>query len=217
MTLPPHIQQVIALENLRRGLAWLELSPELCGAPVVLLTPRILFELHLADNALVSGGRAGRIDVFDFLWRLHPNFRRPDGSMPNRPGRRGSAVLARCARWWLVRHVRRLPLWPAEAAILERIAELRQDELARVTQKKDADGPASIVPKPLPHLLDGWCHWWGETYGCDPRTALDVPVPLILQCRRVVAIAHGEPVIDRSAEAVAEWATEEFLRTAGNN
>ncbi len=201
MTLPPHLEELRRDEDLRRGLAWLALSPDLLGCPVVLLTPRIIFELHLAGNALLHGLPAGPASIFDFLWRLHPNFRRPDGAMPNHPAGRGSWLLALLARRWLARRVRRLPAWVAERAILDHLAVLRQDEPPRVTSS--ARGVAApAVAAPLPHVLDSWCHWWGSQYGVDPRSALDVPLPLILQCRRTVALARGEPVIDPSAAEI---------------
>lgn len=202
MLLPPHLETLRRDEHLRRGIAWLALAPDLLGAPIVPLTPRILFELELAGNALVQGRPAGRHDVFAFLWRLHPNFRRPSGAMPNRPTGRGSWLLALLARRWLASHVRRLPPWVAERAILDHLLALRQDEPPHVVRSA---GRAATLPPPLPHLLDAWCHWWGSHYGTDPRTALDVPLPLILQCRRTVALAQGEPVIDRSSAQIGEY------------
>jgi hypothetical protein len=202
MPLPSHLQQIVADEHMLRGFNWLGVAPELCRCPVVALTPRIVFELSVLDNALLRGRPATPADLFEFLWRLHPNFRREDGDMPNRPSGKGSALLAFFARRWLRRHVRQLSLWPAESRIREWLDANWQDEPAEVTRDH---APETPFPPSVPHMLDSVCDWWGNRYGVDPRTALDVPLALIFQCRRLIAIRNGEKVIDRSRKPITDW------------
>ena len=47
-------------------------------------------ELDYIDNAFLTDATAGPLDFQYFVWRLHPDFIRPNGEMPNqtRPGER---------------------------------------------------------------------------------------------------------------------------------
>jgi hypothetical protein len=64
---------------------------------LVPLTERHRLELHLAGNAFFTGRAPLLGDVIQFLWRLSPHFRRPDGTYPNQPARGGWLARLRSA------------------------------------------------------------------------------------------------------------------------
>lgn len=76
----PHIERIIQSAHTRRMTNWVGLAPDLCGSPVTPLSLRHVLEFIIADNAFFAARRAVLGDIFDFLWRLHPRYARPERS-----------------------------------------------------------------------------------------------------------------------------------------
>lgn len=76
-------EQAVAREEENRRLARLGLARPLLGVQLSPITWRQAEELHLAGNAFFHEAEPTRDDVELFFWRLHPFFRRPDGTFPN--------------------------------------------------------------------------------------------------------------------------------------
>ncbi|HVT74585.1 MAG TPA: hypothetical protein VHD61_15735 [Lacunisphaera sp.] len=126
---PPTFEEARFREEQNRLLAYLPFSRPLLGLPVVTLTWRILLELTLAGNAFVRPVEPTRDDVYQFLWRLHPCFRRPAGDLPNLPAgsfqpSRWRCFLARVDCWRVSRHYRPNAI---EFQIRRWLEEARQD------------------------------------------------------------------------------------------
>jgi hypothetical protein len=180
---------------------------------VVPLTARIKLELQLAGNAFVTGRAPLLADVFDFLWRCHPNFRRPDGTMPNRPAGRGSAVLAFLARRWLVRKVRGIDLFDAEWVIRLYLADLEQDAPAD-EEVVESGRKARLIPPPRAHWVDNLIVSFARQFPMTIDQILDCPLQIVYQLYRAQEIAAGECVIDRSTEAINRWAFAQMDKAA---
>jgi hypothetical protein len=206
MRYPPEIQAALDDEQRSRLLAYLPCAPDLLGCPVVHFTPRIRLELELADNAFLAGREPRAVDVFALLWRLHPLFRRPDGTMPNarRPRSRSPLLRLRSlrARRRIARKTRLLLLPLAAALIASYLSAVFRDRPAGTLSEHE---PRSLIPKPAPHWLDDLTDYFAARYGWSIDAILDTPQPLLLQLWRAHAIAAGIEIIDPSAELIGRW------------
>jgi hypothetical protein len=175
-----------------RALAWVPLRR---GASLLLLTPlvplthRHVVELTLARNAFLRGFSPLAGDLFAFLWRLHPLFRRPDGSFPNTSARLSFACLRSAfARYRLRRAVLRCEQEPAATTIREFLARASQDAAAPECDAVEA--PAAPERCPIDNVVD----YAARTYHLHPDAVLDLPIALLHQLYRdhLLSLPDGE-------------------------
>lgn len=200
--LPAELQTLIAAENQRRGLSYLPLGPGLLGSETVPFTPRHRLELELAGNAWLVGGLPAPAHTFQFLWRLHPLFRRPDGSFPNQRsalGARPSASASAAAREHLAARAIHFPLSVCTLAIRPFLEAALQDRPARTL----SDPPP--LYQPAPHWLDDLVDYYAHRYGWHYARIMDTPLALLYQWWRAAAIARGDEVIDPVQEKIGDW------------
>lgn len=178
-------------EQRRRLLAHLRLSPALripfrSGrvsflVPQCALTERHRLELIAAANAFFTGRQPLLGDIFQFLWRSHPHFLRPGGTLPNSPGRSGwwAQFRALYERRALLAHVRRCDLFAAAAAIRARLAEVEQDAPGEAGETGHRSAAA-----PDHNYFDSLVDVLGRTYHYTPEEILDLPRALVHQLSR---------------------------------
>ena len=160
--------------------------------PQVHLTERHRLELITARNAFFTGLQPLLGDVFMLLWRLHPQFLRPDGTQPNQPPHRCTAhwlarLHASLARRLLLRQVRRCDLFGAADALRARLAEAEQDAGAPAT------GPGHrSAAAPDWNYFDGLVDVLGRTYHYTPDQILDLPRALVHQLARNATLSGPE-------------------------
>ena len=198
-----------AAEQASRALSYLPKAPALCGVPVVPFTPRHWLELELAGNVLLPGvavagvGNAPLLgDVAQFLWRLHPNFRRADGATPNRDPRAPRPT--RLASWLARRQVHRVVYGISPRRFWRRCrpgVDLQRAErdirafVARAEQDKPAfSGRGEGVASPLlpdRFWLDVLAVHFGQRHGLSPDAVLDTPLALLYQLYREDGVGAG--------------------------
>ena len=190
MKLSPHLEAKLEAEQERRAANWLELVPPLCGVPSQPLTPRMVLDLHLAGNPLVTGsGRVHRRHMHDVLWRLHPHYSRPH------TGGVRAALQRGWVGFWLRRRVWRLDVALAAREIRQRMTEAYLDAPAG----QAARGDPTAAPSPFiaqPCWIDSLVCYAAARYAALQRHPLDVPFALHFQLRRAEALAGGEDIID---------------------
>lgn len=219
--LSPELAAARAAEQRRRLIAYLPQSEPIvlrCGdrevaCPVVHLTERHRLELTLAGSAFFAGRAPLLGDVFQLLWRLHPDWRRPlhpswlrvHPSRRARPLPRWRSIVAYgrgsgAAHAWLARVVQRCDLYGAAAAIETWIEHQYQDEPAARVDDTRAAEPAA--PGPARCLPDVVTRHFARAMGIDPRQVVDVPIALLHQWHREELLATGraEAVIDPSEQ-----------------
>lgn len=215
MRYSPEIAAILSAEENSRTISWLQVAPDLCGVRQAHLTPRAQNELMLAGNAFFTTRRALLADVFDFLWRLHPGYRRP--LRPHYLRRRSVNTLQRRLTLWLAfgdhktaqifhtleRHVRRIDLHQAESQIRAHLEFIFQDRPA--TDESSESATDSLFHKPRAHWLDNYVDFFASRYGWPVDHILDQPMARLLQLYRATAIAHGDLVIDNSARKINEF------------
>lgn len=174
--------------------------------PQVHFTLRCALELRLVGNPFLVGGRPTVDDVLRYLWRLHPDFIRPDGSLPNRRDFLGRPLAAgwlqslrsAWASFCLGLLAGRL-LWPAGALLIrDRIAQNSQD-----ADEADDSGVFSAAPAHCD--ADDHCAWF-MPLGFTRDQVLDAPVAWLLQYQRATALAGPDgdcEVIDKSDRFLA--------------
>ena len=188
-------------EQLRRLLAHQRLAEPITIAfrsrrvafsiPQCALTERHRVELVFARNSFFTGLQPLLGDVFQFLWRCHPLFFRPDGTFPNHRGP---------VSWWLrfracytrrtlLAHVRRCDLVSAAGAIRARLAEVEQDALgAPLEENAQARSPLAPDFNYFDSLVDSL----GVRYGYTPDEILDLPRALVHQLARNHALSSED-------------------------
>ncbi|MBC7367563.1 MAG: hypothetical protein H7343_12280 [Undibacterium sp.] len=171
---------------------------------VVPLTERHRIELALAGNAFFSGRAPLLGDVFIFLWRLSPDFRKPRPAFaPLVAGldRKHCKFLrlwlalgsfrAAMAHRALAQAVRHCDLFSAEAALLLWLRHTAQDELG-----ESADGEGKIIARspaaPAHCYADGLADVLARSYHLRPADALDLPVAMVNQLMRAAALSQAE-------------------------
>ena len=150
-------------------------------------TERQRIELFFACNAFLTGLPPTHGDVQYFLWRLHPDFIRPDGELPNRrhPGQppryATPAEVKRSLR--ILRSIERLvplvDLAPATGTIRGFLAGSEQDRQGAT----DATVTVSRVA-PEPNPWDDLCEYFGRDYGLTRDEVLDSPRAWLFQLHR---------------------------------
>lgn len=170
------------------------------AVPQRLLTERMRLELILAQNAFFTARRPLLGDVFNVLWRLHPEFRRPHplrvGLVRDLGARRfrllrlwrafGSLRTARAHRW-LSRHVAACDLFAAEKLIVDRLALAEQDAPGAPWEP----GRHSAVAPPFCYFDDLAVHL-ARSYGVPVAAALDLPRALVHQLWRAEQLAQPD-------------------------
>ena len=169
------------------------------GLLVVPLTPRHRLELQLAGNAFAVGSTVTKLDVFNILWRLNPDF-------------------ARAPRWlsaaWrkrraVFRAVKTADIGTIRTEILLFLDAMLQD-LPESREASDGGGLGGYV-----HWLGNEEHFYCSTYGgITPAACKDIPYLELQQLFRAWRIEHerddeGKPTepqfINRSDALVNRW------------
>lgn len=210
MPITPQFLAARAAENRRRLISYCPLAEPLAlpvgqgrivRVPQVHLTPRINLELEVLGSPFVVGGAVAPWDVFRLLWRCHPLFLRPDGTLPNRGHRRARSaerIRGAASRLWLACLTGRL-LWPlAVVAVRDRIALAWQDDPADSTESRAPAAPQPCEPDEL-------CRYFAGR-GLSRDAVLDSPIAVLLQFIRSETLAQpdGElEVIDPSDALLA--------------
>jgi hypothetical protein len=160
---------------------------------LVPLTERHRLELHLAGNAFFTGRAPLLGDVIQFLWRLSPHFRRPDGTYPNQPARGGWLARLRSAleRRALAQAVRRCDLFAADRAITTWLMAAGQDEPGAPCAEDSATPARRSHLAPQHCFADELVEAFAARYQLAPATVLDLPVALVNQLLRARLI-HTE-------------------------
>lgn len=70
--LVPGLAETRAAERQNRAIAFLGLTREVCGVPLVPFTPRLRLALATVENGLLRGEDGTPEDVFQVLWHLSP-------------------------------------------------------------------------------------------------------------------------------------------------
>lgn len=202
-----------AEERFNRLLAYLSRAPSLCGCPVVPLTVRMVLELELVKNPCIVGGVASKDAVFDFLWRLNPDFACPIRA-------RGRLLLGRRFRWqrvWIAfgsrrtarayRQVERtvgaksFSVMQAFGQIRGRVAQTFQDQSA-------ATGTEFALASPLApdrHWVESFANFYClEPGSLSHAEMLDAPLARLFQIYREYCLARGitAPFIAPSAALI---------------
>ncbi len=170
-------------------------------ARVVPLTERHRLELALVGNAILCGRAPLLGDIMQFLWRLNPYFRRPDGTYPNLTGPVPiffTWLRSRVARAALARAVRRCDLFAAERAIHEWLQVAEQDGHCGVSAKvtRSRLTPEHCYPDDLTNHL---C----STYTIAPTQVLDLSVALVNQLWRAELLTRPNSELSVSAPSDA--------------
>ncbi len=206
MPINPQYLAARSAEIRNRQLAHVAVPAPLCGVAVRHLTPRHVNELRLEANAFFLGGLIRRADVFQFLWRLHPEFARPCRA----PLGRGPELLrnvwsygwrAGWARRALVLAVARAPVLPAIREIQQYLAAVHQDNPAADETSGGAGGRRPALGPPISWLDNYVLHFLRICPGWTPDEIIDYPFARLLQLHReeILAAPEGElNVIDPS-------------------
>ena len=204
MSPTPEFQSARRAEQRRRLLTHLGLAepinlPQLhrpglvARIALVPLTERHRLELHLAGNAFFTGRAPLLGDVVQFLWRLSPHFRRPDGSFPNSPHRSGwlAGLRSRLERRVLAGAVRKCDLFAAERVICAWIESAAQDEPGTpCAEDSPTPGRRSTI-SPQHCYADELVESFASRYQLTPAAVLDLPIALVNQLLRARLI-HTE-------------------------
>lgn len=194
MPVNPKFLAARAAEIRNRQLAHLAVPAPLCGVPVRHLTPRHVNELRLAGNAFCGGGEQPmRGDIFQFLWRLHPDFARPVRAWPRWPSRGLELVKnlyafgwrAGWARYRLVRNVAGRSVVISALEIEGYLATVYQD-LQAADLPTGAKGKQRCIPLlPPGSWLDNYClSFLRLVPGWTPEQIVDCPLARLLQLHR---------------------------------
>lgn len=162
--------------------------------PVTHYTERQRLELLMVtgSNAFLSRDTPLLGDVFQILWRLHPDFIRPDGELPNHrhPGQppRYATFTERLRSLWcrrqLRRSVRRLNLSSATATLRAFLARAEQD--APTSEDYTIRGPRRSISERAPaHCApDELCDYYLRDYALTRDEVLDSPRAWLHQLHR---------------------------------
>lgn len=169
----------------------------LCGSQAVQLTPRMRLEFQLAQNAFAMGGEPTRADVFQILWRLHPEFSRA----------------AISPRSWLAHYrttklVKRLNLDRATEEISVYLNAMMQD-----LPEGGESGESSNPPQNYVHWMATEQHFYLTHYnGFSPEVYKDTPYVELQQLYRAYRLATEEHpnFINYSDTLVGRWQQEQL-------
>lgn len=197
--LVPGLKEARENERTNRGLAMAGVPWTICGLLVVPLTPRHRLELQLARNAFAEGLQPSKLDLFNLLWRLNPDFKRAPQWLSK--------------AWWarrkVVAAVRGAELVSVTLQIYEYLEVMLQD-LPESRDGADGGGLGGYV-----HWLGNEEHFYCSTYGgFTPDIFKDTPYLELQQLFRAWRIEHerddeGHPAepqfINRSDALVNNW------------
>lgn len=176
-----------AREDRLRLEAHLPFAGDILGVRQVPLTWRHLIELSRAGNAFFHAAEPTADDVFDYLWRLHPAFRRPDGELANlnhaaltRGAPRPSRFVSWCARLFVSSIARRISPNLLEKCIRSRIADAFMDRPSGSKDEAAHVSPLLALPT-----------WYDLAVSELGLGAIEYPVALTFQALRVRGIQHG--------------------------
>lgn len=178
-------------ERTNRLLAYLPLAPRLCGQPAVPITARHVYEFEASRNPLFMGGRPNLNDIEALLWRLHPDFRRPTGELPNLTGNRPRPSWLRCwfAHRRIVRHIgrREFNILASLVEIKGRIATSYQDQAADVSDGKGLRSPLAADR----HWIESFFIFFCGEFGWSTDVVLDSPISRLFQLYREYCFCRG--------------------------
>lgn len=198
-SLVPGLKEARAQERLVRAMAFARVPWTLCGSLANQLTPRIRLEFQLTQNAFAIGVQPQAADVFQVLWRLHPEFRRS----VNRP----PAWLAKRKVSKIVRE-----LSPASA-----IAEVSVylDSMMQDLPEGDESSESSNPPEGYVHWMAIEQNFYCSRYGgFTPELYKDTPYIELQQLFRAYRLSTEEhpQFINYSDTLVGRWQRDQIQR-----
>lgn len=189
----PGLREAREKERQNRALAFSDVPWTVCGQEVVVLTPRHRLEFQLVRNAFAVGGEVTRKDIYIFLWRLHPRFKK----------RVWFGSLAWFARRKTSRLVKAVDISTARHEITAYLAAMIQD-LPESGGTRDTVNP----PELYVHWLASEMDFYLSRYNGFSMTALmDTPYLVLQQIYRAARLA-SEPhpnFINESDRIIAMW------------
>jgi hypothetical protein len=190
----PGLREAREAERFARYAAFAGLSLPILGLECEQLTPRHRLEFEMAQNAFSVGREASRADVFQFLWRMSPAWRKGQPITI-------SATLA----WWRIhRVIYRHPLPDIEAAILDYIGMMLQD----LPEAEAGSGSGSVNPS------SNYVTWvacesdfYMRTYGMMFSEYYRTPYLVLQQLYRAYRLATEDNAtfINSSDRIVSAW------------
>lgn len=195
----PGLREAREGERLTRALAFSEVTWTVCGQQCVVLTPRHRLEFQLVRNAFAAGGGIpSKADVFQFLWRLNPRFKKR--VFPLSP----SAF----DRMRLLMAVRKMDMHDAIRGILGYLGAMLQD-----LPEGSAGGDSSNPPENYVHWLAGEMNFYLARYnGFTPTSFMDTPYLVLQQLYRAhrLAVEQHPQFINNSDRMVGRWQREQI-------
>jgi hypothetical protein len=191
------------LASLRRGL-WQARTGGLATLPLCHFTLRHRAELSLVANAVLGTATPREGDIFQFLWRLHPWFMRPENLLANQGHRMATPREQRHAlatRRRLLRLTPQLDLPAATILLRAWLGTAQQDEPATAFDLSGPPSPLSHFHAPAINHLDDLSDYFIRTYGLRRDEVLDSPQAWLYQLHRNKLLAEPdgpERVIDPS-------------------
>lgn len=194
--LVPGLRAARFSERLNRALAFSGITWTVCGVEILHLTPRHRLELQLSGNAFEFNLRPMEGDVFNFLWRLSPEYRRSGF---------GFAGMMKKARLrLLVKRMRKSPalLRLAESQVLKYLVAMRQD-----LPEEMGGGVSSNPPEAYIHWMATESFFYMQHLKISLEDYMDTPYLVLQQWFRCFRLANEEDVnfINASDRLVSEW------------
>lgn len=194
-TVVPGLREARENERMARYCAFAGLSLPILGLECVQLTPRHRLEFEMAGNAFSVGVEAGRADVFQFLWRLNPAWRK------------GQPITWAATRaWWKIhRVIYNTSAVRLEGAILDYLGMMLQD-----LPEGDANLGRSRSVNPDGNYVT-WiaseADFYMRTYGMGLEEYRHMPYLVLQQLFRVYRMATEEDpsFINHSDKILNSW------------
>lgn len=189
----PGLREAREGERAARAVAFGGLTLAVCGEQCVPLAPRHRLEMQLTKNAFATELPPLHGDVFAFLWRLNPHYRKAPRWM-SRSWRERNVV-----EW----NVGRMNLDAAVAEIRAFIAAMMQDLPEGAGDSASLNPPENYV-----HWLAGEANFYLSVYpGFTLAGLMDTPYLVLQQLYRAYKLAREEhpQFINRSDRIAANW------------
>jgi hypothetical protein len=172
----PGLREARDKERQNRALAFSDIPWTVCGLDVVVLTPRHRLEFQLVRNAFTVGGTVTQADVFQFLWRLNPSFKK----------RVWFGSFAWFARRKVALAVKELDMDSATLEILTYLASMLQD-LPEGGGTRDTSNP----PENYVHWLSCEANFYLARYnGFSVPVLMDTPYLVLQQLYRAYRLSN---------------------------
>lgn len=192
----PGLREAREKERQNRALAFSDVPWTVCGLDVVVLTPRHRLEFQLVQNAYAVGGLPTRKDLFVFLWRLNPAFKKQVWF----------GLTAWFARRKVSRAVRTADLGEAREQVVAYLAAMIQDLPEGSGDRNTVNPPELYV-----HWLAGEINFYLKNYnGFSIALLMDTSYLVLQQLYRAHRLAsESHPnFINESDRIIGRWQRE---------